>query len=589
MLRCLGVVLLAVGCLPDPLPADTDTDPVALPPGAPGDQPDVPVYGGTLASSHGTLVVADPGWDRITIVSDGLTVERTVSLRDGAEPFRIVIDDGVAFVTLRGSGELATLDVASATVLSQTEVCGEPRGVAVDGDDVFVACAGGVLHQLTRSLDPVRSAFVDSDLRDVIVQDDVIWLSRFREAQVLRLDRDTLEEAERATPNLGRVDQPLAEPRVGWRLRAHPSGQGVVLMHLAQSTEPIVLDDERTSNAYAGDLCRPDTLRSSLHFTHVRANLSPVSGRAVSSGGPGYDFVFDDDRILVPLASPDPSAAPGLPFANTRVAEVTVEQALSGLDCLMAITEYRSEAAGVVTSVGVVDRRVVAYVRDPSEWKWMVRTELTDTAPPTPTAFRTFHTAQPAGLACASCHPEGQDDAHVWHFEGLGPRRTQNLAGGLASRAPFHWDGEFPELDDLMGDVFEVRMGGPTVDEALVDEMADWLDGIPTLKVDVDVDPDVVDQGRALFTDAAVGCAGCHTGPQFSDFTLHVVREGGDPTKTPSLLGVGTRAPYMHDGCAPTLIDRFIDPACGGGDRHGRTSHLDDAQIAALVAYLQTL
>jgi hypothetical protein len=60
----------------------------------------------------------------------------------------------------------------------------------------------------------------------------------------------------------------------------------------------------------------------------------------------------------------------------------------------------------------------------------------------------------------------------------------------------------------------------------------------------------------------------------------------------PSLLGVGGRAPFLHDGCATTLTDRFGDrrvPTCGGGDLHGKTAHLTSAQIADLVAYLESL
>jgi len=55
----------------------------------------------------------------------------------------------------------------------------------------------------------------------------------------------------------------------------------------------------------------------------------------------------------------------------------------------------------------------------------------------------------------------------------------------------------------------------------------------------------------------------------------------------PSLLGLRWRAPYLHDGCAPTLRDRFGD--CGGGDNHGHTSQLAPAQIDDLTAYLETL
>ena len=58
-------------------------------------------------------------------------------------------------------------------------------------------------------------------------------------------------------------------------------------------------------------------------------------------------------------------------------------------------------------------------------------------------------------------------------------------------------------------------------------------------------------------------------------------------TKVPSLLGVAARAPFMHDGCAATLDDRF--GSCGGGDAHGKTSQLSAAQRADLVAFLESL
>ena len=54
----------------------------------------------------------------------------------------------------------------------------------------------------------------------------------------------------------------------------------------------------------------------------------------------------------------------------------------------------------------------------------------------------------------------------------------------------------------------------------------------------------------------------------------------------PSLIGVGNRAPYMHDGCAATLAD---GSALGGGDQHGVTSTLTPADVSDLVAYLKTL
>jgi len=55
----------------------------------------------------------------------------------------------------------------------------------------------------------------------------------------------------------------------------------------------------------------------------------------------------------------------------------------------------------------------------------------------------------------------------------------------------------------------------------------------------------------------------------------------------PSLIAVGYRAPFMHNGCAATLAARF-DPKCGGNN-HGNTASLSDAQRGDLVAYLESL
>jgi hypothetical protein len=56
----------------------------------------------------------------------------------------------------------------------------------------------------------------------------------------------------------------------------------------------------------------------------------------------------------------------------------------------------------------------------------------------------------------------------------------------------------------------------------------------------------------------------------------------------PQLHNLAFRGPFLHDGCAGTLLERFTK--CGSpGDRHGLTSKLTPAQIDDLVAYLETL
>ncbi|MEC8023167.1 MAG: hypothetical protein VX223_04490, partial [Myxococcota bacterium] len=56
---------------------------------------------------------------------------------------------------------------------------------------------------------------------------------------------------------------------------------------------------------------------------------------------------------------------------------------------------------------------------------------------------------------------------------------------------------------------------------------------------------------------------------------------------TPTLRGLWSSAPYLHDGSAHSLEDVLV--AKNANDRHGKTSHLRPTELAQLIAYLLTL
>ncbi|HEY5936957.1 MAG TPA: hypothetical protein VIU61_20045, partial [Kofleriaceae bacterium] len=197
-----------------------------------------------------------------------------------------------------------------------------------------------------------------------------------------------------------------------------------------------------------------------------------------------------------------------------------------------------------------------------------------------------FHTQTQVGMACASCHPEGRDDGLIWDFEELGKRRTQSLAGGILARAPYHWNGDMTDLEVLMADVFGNRMAGGTPTRSQKLSLGPWLDRLPAPQSAPAADPTAVTRGRAPFESAALNCTSCHSGQALTNNQLVNVGTGGS-FKVPSLLGVGARAPFMHDGCAATLADRF--GVCGGGDFHGTTSQLTAAQLGDLIAFLESI
>jgi hypothetical protein len=199
-----------------------------------------------------------------------------------------------------------------------------------------------------------------------------------------------------------------------------------------------------------------------------------------------------------------------------------------------------------------------------------------------------FHSNSGGGLACASCHPEGHDDGRVWSFDCEGQRRTQDPSGGLIGTEPFHWNGDLATFPALAREVFMRRMSGPVLTVEQIAALQGWVNQLSELSPLQSPSDSQVVHGATLFQSPSVGCASCHTGVTFTNNATVDVGTGAS-FQVPSLRGVGWRAPYMHDGCAATLSDRFTDTACGGGDKHGVTSQLSDSDRSDLIAYLQSL
>lgn len=557
----------------------------------------VPVYGGTTASWGDQLIVAaDPLRDAVSFVKGGASA--TATLDPGSEPFRVVTTADRAYVTLRGTGQLVAFDHWG-TELRRRDVCAHPRGVAA-GDAVFVACAGGELVELDPTDLSVRGrTWLAPDLRDVVVDDDVVLVSRFRAAEVLRVDAATHVVLDRHTPSMVHTRADDASARVAWRMVPHPEG-GALMVHQAHTHRAIDLEREPESPARFGqapegpygkvftcDDGMDDPENGPLvtnHLTRVEADGTTTTGGALFGVITPVDIVIEPAQGWYGIAG-----ELALRAGRTGVA-LYERTATEGLRC---VPPTRIPVTGDrVTSVtwepehglAVYDRHHGRLVTGNATFD--VPAEAAVVVPRSEEAL--FHQNPGAGMSCASCHPEGQDDGHTWQFARIGARRTQNLAGGLSARGAFHWTAEFDGLDALMADVFSNRMAGRNVRVEEVERLATWLDGIPAVPA-VSPAPDaVLERGRTLFEDAQVGCTECHAGPQLADHELVAVATGATPTKTPSLLGVGTRAPYMHTGCADTLLERLTDESCGG-DNHGDLSGLAPTDLEALAAYVSTL
>jgi hypothetical protein len=662
---------------PETVPEPTDPGPTGPPPnfGQPQNSalPAKPIIGGTLIvlPDARTAVAADPDRDRVFVADyrQGKVLAE-IALQAGDEPGRLAADrDGQVHVALRGAGALVTLASNPWRVVGRRDVCTAPRGVAYDDDQrqIHVACADGQVVSLPVAPDaqPVRRLQLERDLRDVVVDGDVLLVSKFRSAEVLTIDRSgavidrrvpgsrrtirpiTMTNAEGTSSGGPVVDNvvggsdganALMTPSVAWKMVGVRRGEALVLHQRGLADEV-----SETPGGYSGQGCG-----SIIETTVSRVGLLGDDGPSPSlpAGPVAVDLAISPDGERIAVVSPgqaksDPNRGfKRSPFGVQQVVQVDMDfvQQAAGVcdqpggfaggtgtagtggfpqgpadagaggtggstgdagtgdggvdDELPPPTIDYKQPSGEAVAVAYDPRgHLLVQTRDPATLQVLTadgRTVVLTYDRRSDTGHDIFHTDSGGGIACASCHPEGGDDGRIWKFRSkqgvLEVRRTQNLRGGVMATAPFHWNGDLPNLKVLMDEVFVQRMRGPSLGQDYIDTLGKWMDTIPALPKTPPKNPEAVSRGQSLFN--ATGCTACHNGTLLTNNSTVDVGTGRK-LQVPSLRGVAWRAPFMHDGCAKTLADRF-NPQCGG-DNHGVTSNLTAAQIQDLVAFLETL
>jgi len=554
----------------------------------------VPISGGNMIVAHDGqhAIIADADRDRVMAVDLASGAAKELALSPGDEPGRLVEDAaGRVHVALRRGGAVVTLD-ASLAVLARRAVCAEPRGLAVDGDSIDVACATGELVTLPAAGgDPTRTLRLDRDLRDVLVVAGQLYVTRFRTAELLAIDATgaissrvappTVQRPAPEGPELGSGSPPPidAVPDVAWR--SIVLGDGSILMSHQRALQTIL---HTTSGGYGGN-CGGGPVEDAL--TVVRPGQPPFAALSPLSGALPVDVALSPDGSTLAFAL---AGAHSVQTVATSALTTPDDDPCKGGGGVVPVDTPVEDDLGAPTSV--------AYAPDGSLLVYYPELPALTVHGVTTTTFvlpgelgydsgrALFHTQTAIGLACASCHPEARDDGQVWQFDSEGKRRTQSVAGRILDRGPYHWTGDMADLPTLMDQVFAERMAGGTVTRSQHLSLGPWLDRVPAPQPPAAVDQAAVARGRDLFQSAEVGCGTCHAGPLFTNHTIVDVGTGG-AFKVPSLLGVAARPPFLHDGCAATLADRF--GACGGGDQHGHTSQLTAAQLADLVAYLESI
>jgi DNA-binding beta-propeller fold protein YncE len=544
------------------------------------------------------------------------------------------------------SGEVVRLDVGgtSPRVARATRTGGEPRSVALWPEGGRLCASLADRRQIVvldaRSLDELARFDVPGEPRAVLPSSDGrgLLVADFEGDRILRLGAAT--GAVEAQSDC--VNRPAC-------LALHPE-TGEIYTVSFRTGRIAVLDEKcdvlrRLEAPGQLNQCRCVTLGpdGGLYAPQTRSDTA-VGGRtfdrsvfpAVAVADPGARGVRIEhfpDLLVVPPHRP----------VEVAVDRRAVYLASSGSDDVLAIDRRTGfakwHAAGVGLEPGGIaldaarDRLYVLTITgqeivtlDAGTGGVLARTRFArDPTPPEVARGRyLFGTATDKRLtkdqwmSCAVCHPGGAEDGRQWDL-GRGPLDTRSLRGCLQT-TPLHPDAHLDEIQDTYDFTRTVMAGQWFVPRQAMHDLLGKsnagrdpdLDAlaayIASLKPRMPPTPPAETaatraRGKAIFFSPATGCADCHPPPLYTDsgtrradgrFVLHDVgtRLPSEPREleqldTPSLLALGRSEPYLHDGRARTLEEVFtkFNPR----DKHGRTSHLSEADVRALCEFLRYL
>jgi YVTN family beta-propeller protein len=477
----------------------------------------------------------------------------------GSDPFGIVADDRFIYVSNQGSNSISVISQNTMKRLFDIEVDRAPKGLTLDLDNQLLYVThffsgsvsvvnteimsvienisnigtANISQSLEISLDG-KKAFLPHTLSNSTNQALIFDNTVFPVVSVLDLEERRIRSSDREFLDI--IDQPVGLP-----IDAELMSSGALFVANAASNDISIFNTETGSN-----------------MAHLEVGSNP-RGLALS---PDENFLYVNNTLDGTVSIIDTSE-------------------------LVVINEIEST---IIDKEDPIHKGKVIFNSSN-------RTDL----------------ARDQWISCATCHFDGEHDGRTWFFSD-GPRNTPSLLG-LSSTSPFHWSGDLNELQDVELTIRNIQAGtglaegedncdpacnlGPPNSgrSADLDDLANYmlsLDFRTQVTEFSELNRSVFDLGESVFSSTEASCSSCHIPSVYTDQLTPNVGTGtsaleskGFSFDTPMLLNLSTSAPYLHDGSAASLNDLLTNSKLQ--NLHGKTTHLSNAEIEALVYYLENL
>lgn len=597
-------------------PEKPSVDDAGMPPDGPVAVPRA-VQSSSIATDGTTVYVVNPDADSISIVDVATrnahevllagahpTVDANGDYAPAVMPRAIALQGDTVYVTGERSGMLYALAPSG---MKAVPACNQPIGVVATATELYVACAADAEVIALDRASLAITAHIATAAKPwglAAAGDGTIIATHLLGPGVTTISDHVATL--RAIPDVApRGDKRLAHGQVRGIYAVAPAGDQLWISHLMLGTDTPQPDLDVESTAF------PAVTRMSLAGT-LRDTLT-IDAEDV----PGVDGAFHDV-----VSGPHAIA---LTATHAYVVDANSEDLMeldiaTGVETrlLRPLSGQGPEGLAIAGGTAYLDQRFSSDIAVVD----LATLTITATIPrldadPMPADLRLgqrvffsansdeFPVTQNHWIACATCHLEGESDAVTWKFA-QGPRDTPSNAGGTRDTGFLFRTAQRNAVQQYWHTVQLEQGGAMDGSSPLLDPLAHFVDHALPLPPHPETDAALVATGAQVF--ASAGCATCHTGPRFTDsgagnatldlagtVLLHDVGTcaAGDVAQpdvdghpraacmfdTPSLSGIASTPPYLHDGSAPTLREAIV---------HG-SSTLTAAQLDALVEYLRSL